>query len=52
MNVSVVAVSTQLKDYLFILVFVTERLSHKTLLYRLLENQKNVFLQLNLEGFT
>ena len=40
MNVSVVAVSTQLKDYLLILVFVTERLSHKILFYRLFENQE------------
>ena len=31
MNVSVVAVSTQLKDYLLILVFVPEPISHKIL---------------------
>ena len=35
--------STQLKDYLLILAFVTERLCHKLLFYRLLKSGKIFF---------
>ena len=41
MNVSVVAVVPQLMNYSLMLVFVTERISHKILVHRLFENQKN-----------
>ena len=51
MNVSFEAISSLLKDYLFILFFVTELLHHEVLVYILFGNQRKLVIFVPLAYF-